>query len=175
MAIIRVYPHNELLNIAHYQRKTINGKTESGIRDGIALDCLSCLISLAFGVEALVNFVGFRKIAGWQERRRFREKIEDVCAAASIEFDESEEPFLTVWQLKVTRDSIAHGQPYEGTQNASTEEELRAAMESPWHVYLTPDHINHAYDQVKIFKHLLLDNCGISIGDTLTSSAGFVG
>ncbi len=175
MAKIRVYPHNDLLSLAHYHRRMIIDKTESGNADAIALDCMSCLIALAFGVEALVNFVGFRKITGWIERRSFRHKIKQVCTVAGIEFDENEEPFLTVWQLKITRDSMAHGQPYEGTQNVSTMEELKAAMECPWYKNLNPDYINHACAQVKQFKHLLFDNCGISIGHTLTSGAGFIG
>ena len=173
MAKIRVYPHNDLLSLAHYHREMIVDKTESGNADAIELDCMSCLIALAFGVEALVNFVGFRKITGWTERRSFRHKIRRVCAVAGIEFDQNEEPFLTVSQLKRTRDSMAHGQPYEGTPNLSTIEELKAAMVCPWHRNLNPNYINHACAQVKQFKDLLFDNCGISIGDTLTS--GFIG
>ncbi|MDV7106369.1 hypothetical protein R3X26_18460 [Vibrio sp. TH_r3] len=35
--------------------------------DGIKLDGLSCLISLALSVEALVNFVGHKEVDKWKE------------------------------------------------------------------------------------------------------------
>jgi len=175
MARVRVYPHNDLLNLAHYQRETINNKVAEGIKEAISLDCLSCIVSMAFAVEALVNFVGHQRVQDWRERRPYRRKIEEVCSVAGLAFDEAAEPFLTIWQLKETRDMIAHGQPYEGNQNVRTREELHAAMECPWDQYLTPEYINHAYEQVKEFEHRLLDGAGISIANTLTSFvwAGF--
>lgn len=65
---VKVYPHNDLLNLAHFQRETIRRKLATEDHDGIKLDCLSCLISLAFSVEALVNFVGHKKVSKWRER-----------------------------------------------------------------------------------------------------------
>lgn len=170
MARVRIYPHNDLLNLAHYQREVINGKVADGIEEAIALDCLSCIVSMAFAVEALVNFVGHNRVAEWQERRPYRAKVNEVCESAGISFDDTIDPFFTVWQLKETRDMIAHGQPYESNVNVGTREELRAAMECPWNQHLTPGYINHAYEQVKELEHRLFGGAGISIGSTLTSS-----
>jgi len=170
MAKVRVYPHNDLLNLAHYQREVINGKVTAGIEDAIPLDCLSCIISMAFSVEAIVNFVGHQRVQGWRERRPYRDKVNEVCGIAGLVFDEATEPFSTVWQLKETRDMIAHGQPFEGNVNVRTREELHALMECPWDQHLTPQYINCAYRQVKEFKHQLFDGAGISLAHTLTSS-----
>lgn len=62
MTSVRVYPHNDLLNLAFYQRETINTKVQSRIEDAISLDCPSCIISLAFATEAIANLAVHRKI-----------------------------------------------------------------------------------------------------------------
>lgn len=169
---VRVYPHNDLFNLAHYQKGVINNKVEQGVEDALSLDCLSCLISLAFTVEALVNFVGNKRVRDWQERKPYRKKISQVCQVARLNFDETVEPFSTLWTLKELRDVIAHGKPLEIRTIASTREELRAAMACPWDSNLNPDFINTAYDQVKAFERLLFVNCKIRIGQTLTSAVG---
>jgi hypothetical protein len=153
---VRVYPHNDLLNLAHYQREIINSKESEGVGDALGLDCLSCLISLAFSVEALVNFIGQKKINGWQERKVYRNKINQVCEEASLVFNENEEPFKTIWQLKELRDSIAHGQPIELTTSVSSREELRRAMECPWDQHLSSEYINHAYNMIKLTFNTLV-------------------
>jgi hypothetical protein len=172
MAKIRVYPHNDLLNLANYQRGMINNKIENGIQDAIKLDCMSCLISLAFAVEALVNFVGFKRVRNWRERRPYREKIGEICRIAGFEFDESQDPFSTIWALKIDRDLMAHGQPFEGSLSVSNREELRNAMECPWDQHLNPDYVNHAYNRVKEFERRIFEALNISIADSLTSSIG---
>ena len=79
---IRVYPHNDLLNLAYYQRENINDKVAVDCQDGLALDCQACIISLAFSVEALINFVGHKKVENWNEFQRYPAKLRQVCAAA---------------------------------------------------------------------------------------------
>ncbi len=74
MQKIQVYPHNDLLNLAYFQRNSIKKKLEDPESEGIKLDCLACLISLAFSVEAIVNFVGHKKIDNWKEKDHFRQK-----------------------------------------------------------------------------------------------------
>lgn len=73
---VKVFPHNDLFNLAHYHREQMNKKLESGGRDGISLDCMSCLIALAFTVEALVNLVGHKRIDKWKERDGYLKKSE---------------------------------------------------------------------------------------------------
>ncbi len=86
---IRVYPHNDLFNLAYYQKQAINNKVEEGIEDALRLDCLSCIISLSFSVEALINFVGSKRVQNWQERQSYRNKVNQVCHAAQLQFDET--------------------------------------------------------------------------------------
>jgi len=170
---IRVYPHNDLFNLAHYQREVVNNKESEGVEDALKLDCLSCLISLAFSVEALVNnFVGHKKIKKWQEWQNYEKKLNQVCGVANLTFDKNIDPFKTLWQLKELRDLIAHGKPIELTTTASTREELRRAMECPWDRNLTSEYINHTYDMVKQFEKQLFENCHILVGHTLTSAVG---
>ena len=139
---IRVYPHNDLFNLAHYHRHIINHKVANNDEDGLALDCLSCLISLAFTVESLINFVGSKKIKGWRERQSFRTKMTEVCDAVGLSFDENKEPFATIWKLKVLRDLIAHGHPFETVTNISSREEMRRAMECPWDEHLDQESVS---------------------------------
>ena len=96
---ISIYPHNDLFNLAHYHCETINRKVCEGVEDAISLDCMSCLIALAFAIEALVNFVGSSVIKDWQERQSYQAKLEQIGAAIGLSFDRKIEPFLTVWAL----------------------------------------------------------------------------
>ncbi|EKO3573764.1 hypothetical protein P0E94_003474 [Vibrio metschnikovii] len=167
---VRVYPHNDLMNLAHYQRETIRAKVANEDRDGIKLDCLSCLISLAFSVEALVNFVGYKKVDKWKEFDRYINKITKVCAKAGVEFDKNVGMYAQLWQLKKLRDDVAHGKPIEINTEVNTREELRERMSCPWDVNLTPETVEAMFVVVKDFEKLLFNNCQINIGDTLTSA-----
>ena len=68
---IRIYPHNDLGNLARYHREVVNAKVTSGDLDGISLDCMSFFIALAFSVEAFVNFIGSKKVKNWNERAAY--------------------------------------------------------------------------------------------------------
>ena len=172
---VRVYPHNDLSNLAHYQRETINKKIAESNEDGIDLDCLSCLISLAFSVEALLNFVGYKKVKNWKERQPYRDKMVQVCKAVGLQFSQEVDPYKTLWELKELRDSIAHGQPIEVSAKVRNREELRKAMECPWDKNLNAEYINQTYKIVVQFEKDLLEKGKISLGETLTSavSAGY--
>lgn len=168
----RVYPHNDLLNLAHYHREVIERKHNHGIKDAIALDCMSCVIALAFSVEAIVNFVGAKVITNWKERLSYQDKMATIGDALGLDLDFSMEPYKTLYLLKETRDQMAHGKPIESTAEASSREAMRRAMECPWDNLLTPKFTEHAYEQVKTFEHCVLSRAGISIAETLTSAVG---
>lgn len=170
MARVRVYPHNDLMNLAHYQRKTIRSKLTAGEEDALALDCLSCLIFLAFSVEALVNFIGLKRVKGWKERSPYYDKISQVCSVAGKEFDKNVGIYKSLWELKELRDSIAHGKPIEFTTDVKDRDELRKQMQCPWESSLTPDHVETTFEYVKTFERMLFENCNITIGETLTSA-----
>ncbi|SHG07896.1 hypothetical protein [Vibrio gazogenes] len=167
---VKVYPHNDLLNLAHFQRETIRKKLADENLDGIKLDCLSCLVSLAFSVEALVNFVGYKKIPKWKEFDRYKNKITKVCAKAGVEFDKSVGLYEKLWQLKELRDHVAHGEPIEIETDVTTREELREQMSCPWDSCLTPEIVETMFRTVKEFEKLLFTNCHINVGETLTSA-----
>jgi len=169
---VSVYPHNDLLNLSHYQTVKINEKVEAGDPNGVALDCMSALIAMAFAVEAVINLVGHKRVRGWKERKPYKEKAEAVCSVAGCSFDKAIEPYRTLWQMKELRDAMAHGKPQTFSASAKTREDLRKSMECSWDVYSTPEYVNHAWSQVKEFDHMLLKGSKLSVGETLTGAIG---
>jgi len=169
---VHVYPHNDLLNLAHYHHQIINRKVNESIEDAVALDCMSCIVALAFSVEALINFIGSKCVSDWKERRPFPEKIKAVMKALSLCYDESIEPYQTVATLKNIRDQIAHGQPIEKTAHVSSTADLKEVMKTAWDSYLTPAFCNLAYMRVQDFERKVLERSGIPIEATITSAFG---
>jgi hypothetical protein len=169
---IKVYPHNDLLTLAHYHREIVNRKVATNNEEALALDCMSCIIALAFSVEALINFVGSKKISGWKERNTFNAKIKALSGNIGLNFERTKEPYITVEKLKSLRDQMAHGQPLEDTKVVSSIEELTSALKVPWNSALTPSFANHSFAQVKVFKVHLLKLARIPLVDTLTSGVG---
>src|SRR5450759_3387110 len=100
---VHIYPHNDLLNLAYYHHETINKKVKGNVKDAVALDCMSCIVPLAFSVEALINFIGSNCVSGWKERRPFAEKVEEVAKKLGLNFDTNIEPYATVATLKNIR------------------------------------------------------------------------
>jgi len=169
---VSVYPHNDLLNLAHYQIQKINEKVKGGDQDGIALDCMSALIAMAFSVEAVINLIGHKRVASWKERKPYYEKAAAVCSVAGLSFNKAIEPYKTLWQLKELRDAMAHGQPVEFCTSIKTREEVRVNMGCKWDVHSTPDYVNHAWANIKKFEHMLFQGAGLSVGETLTGVIG---
>lgn len=167
---VNIRPHNDLLNLAHYHYETINRKISDGVAEAVALDCMSCIVALAFSVEALVNFVGSVRVPAWKERRAFAEKLDKVTEAVGLPYDSTVEPYQTIAILKQIRDQIAHGQPIEKSVRVSSTATLKEAMEAPWDAFLTPAFCCRAYMRVNDFERLLLERSGIPIEQTITSA-----
>lgn len=165
----QVYPHNDLLNLAYYHKGVVEKKVADSNREAIGLDCMSCLIALAFSVEAIANFVGFKSISEWNERAFYRDKMAVLGKNLGFEFDPSAEPYSTLQILKTIRDQMAHGKPIETKAEISDREALRDAMASPWDEHLTPEFAEHAFMQVKLFEKMLLELAKIPLMNTLTS------
>lgn len=165
----KIHPHNDLLNLAHYHRGAINEKNENPDAEGIALDCMSCLIALAFSVEGLINFVGAKCVDQWEERQPFHKKLFALETAIGLTYDKAKEPYLTIKKLKTLRDQMAHGKPIEVSTTASSKEDLKKAMRAPWDEFLIPVFVNHAYDQICAFEESLLALGKIPLIETLTS------
>jgi hypothetical protein len=169
---IRLYPHNDLSNLAYYHREVVNAKIASGNLEGIALDCMSFFIALAFSVEAFVNFVGSKKIKNWNERAPYPRKMEALSEKFKMPFSQSHEPYATLARLKAIRDQMAHGKPREFISPASSKAELSQAMSPMWSGHIASDCVNSPYEQVEKFKAMLLKAAHINLGGTLTSGVG---
>lgn len=169
---VSVFPHNDLLNLAHYQREKINEKVASGDMDGISLDCMSAIIAMAFSVEALLNLVGHKRVKGWKERDSYLKKINAVCSVAGYSFNKAIEPYETLWELKEFRDAMAHGKPIKFNVSVKTREDLRKSMSCVWDSCSTPEYVNHAWGKVKEFEHMLFKGTKLSVGETLTGAVG---
>jgi hypothetical protein len=167
----QVFPHNDLLNLAYYHKKVIEKKVADSNREAIGLDCMSCLIALAFSVEAIANFVGFKAIPEWNEYASYKNKMAILGKHLGFKFDEAEEPYKLLQILKSIRDQMAHGKPIETKAEVSDREALRRAMASPWDEYLTPEFAQHAFEQVKVFEKVLLELAKIPLMETLTSGS----
>lgn len=169
---IESYPHNELLNLAFYNIENLNKKVERNVQEGVELDCLNCIISLAFSVESIVNFIGFHKIDGWNEFERYFKKMNKVCKINGQVFNESIEPFKTLSKLKSLRDKLAHGKPVvnEKEFQVGTPSEIDEAWAPPWNKFIKPDFVNHAYKMVKKFEDDLLEAHGIDPFDSRTKA-----
>lgn len=165
----QVYPHNDLLNLAHYHKGVIEKKVAEFNKDAIALDCMSCLIALAFSVEAIANFVGFKTMVEWKERANYKDKMTVLGKNLGFEFDCSRDPYSSLQILKTIRDQMAHGKPIKTKAEVSDRESLMRAMVTPWDEYLTPEFSRHAFEQVKVFEKMLLEQAKIPLMDTLTS------
>lgn len=139
-------------------------------REGISLDCMNAVIAMAFSIEALINLVGKKRVKGWKERNSYEKKIEAVCSVAGHSFNKAIEPCSTLWKLKELRDSLAHEKSIEFNEEIKTREDLRERMKCEWDTCSTPDFVNHAWDKVKEFEHMLLEGAKISVGETLTGA-----
>lgn len=168
----KVHPHNDLLNLAHYHRNIIDEKNGNPDAEAIALDCMSCLIALAFSAEAIINFVGAKCVDQWEEKQPFHKKITTLQADIGLAYEKEKEPYSTIEKLKALRNQMAHGKPIEVNAIGSSKEELKKAMRAPWDEFLTPDFVNHAYAQVCAFEETLLTLGEIPLVDTLTSGFG---
>lgn len=172
MHFANVYPHHDLLNLAFHQLENIESKVSSNDMNGIYLDCLACFISLGIGMEALVNFCGYKIVLGWNERWPYKKKIEKCCKELGLEFDEVNELLSTLKSLKLLRDSIAHAKPIKKVLEVSNEEEKDRLMDTSWDFMLDPKKVRKYYDAVYAFENLIYDDKRVKETGIFTSSFG---
>lgn len=170
--LVRVNPYNQLETLAWYHLQAAQAKVDLAEHRGLALDCMSCLIALAFSVEALLNFVGNKKVPDWKERAPFNTKLKLLETKLSLKLDRGAEPYLTMKRLKDARDKMAHGQPLEFTVNTEDRNELAHAMQSSWSDSTNEEFLTHAYEQIQDFKRTLLSKARIKPGATYTTAIG---
>ncbi|MFM0742278.1 hypothetical protein PQQ51_34105, partial [Paraburkholderia xenovorans] len=169
---VRHNPHNELLTLANYHRKVIADKVERGDSLGITLDCTSCLIALAFYVEALINFVGKERVLSWRERDYSIRKVELVLRTLGLPIDLEGKPFSAISTLREVRNGLAHGKPVQRMANATNRTELGEITRGPWGEHANPATVNDLYRQVVELRDVLFNKAGIRFGASLTSAVG---
>jgi hypothetical protein len=169
---VNINPHNDLFNLAFHHIETMRGKQARGEAEGLALDSLSSLIATAFAVEAVINFVGARNVAGWVERRSPTAKLAQLCDVLDIQREEYGELFRTLDELRGLRNSLAHAQPQELVIVDGGREALDGAMRGPWGPVGTPAYAENAFATAQEFRRILFARAGITPGSALTSAFG---
>jgi hypothetical protein len=167
-----VYIHNDLSNAAFYFKEIIEKKRKEG-GAGIGLDCMACLVMLAFTFEANINFLGDHFIKGWKEMSPFKSKVKRVFDAFGVEQDQSKRPYSSVILAKTLRDTLAHGKPIkekfdeivEGTQE---ELEARARLIGEWEDQCNPETAFMVYEDMDSLWKELVKAAKLDLWDTIT-------
>jgi hypothetical protein len=169
----RLYIHNALDQGAFNAKSAIDKKLAEGTRDGIGFDYMSCGLMLAFTFEAQVNFMGNRFLKPWNYYQRWKGKVNRVFDALAIEYDWSKRPFLSLWKMKVFRDTIAHGKVFEQDLNEEVEganvDEVRKrfSLTQAWEAMMTHEEIMQAYDDTDAIWKLMIEKSGLQITETI--------
>lgn len=171
--VANVYPHHDLLNMAFYQLETIQQKIEGGISDALALDCMACLISLGIGLEALINFCGYKIVPEWNEGWQYPKKLKKTCRELGIEFNETDEPLSTLKKLRELRNQFAHAKPIRNEGEVKTQDDLNKLMSTSWDHALEYDFVLNCYKKVKELENVIYLNKKVLKTGVLTSASGW--
>lgn len=170
---VRVNPHNDLGTLAYYHTETVKRKLEFNEQDGIALDCTSAVIAMAFYVESLLNYVGAKKFKDeWKERAPYSKKVALLSERLKFDYDKKVEPFRTLEALKYSRDNLAHGKPMEFDTKVRSTRKLSNHMRPAWTLVTEPEMVISAFEKTKEFKSMLFASAKIKPGAALTSAFG---
>ena len=169
----QIYIHNDIDQAAFYFKERIEARASKRDRDGIGYDMMACLIFLAFAVEAKFNFVGYKLIKDWDERKPALDKVEIVLEHLKIDSDLKEWPYQVIGELKKFRDALAHGKPEEIDREVyieTTAKELqeRGSLSAPYEDFLKEELVYQAYEDVEAIWKELLERSGLNITDTIT-------
>ena len=167
---VNINPHNNLEALARYQVSVVKSKLTGEDPKGLHYDCMSAIIAMAFSVEAILNFVGSKKVPNWKERSPFKTKISLLESACGFKFDSSADPYLTLELLKKARDAMAHGQPIVFSVSVGSDKEVARHMRPIWVQATEPAVVIAAYDQIEAFKRFVFSHARIKLGASLTSA-----
>ena len=80
-----------------------------------AYDCLHCIVSTAFAIEAYLNHLGPQLFPCWETLQRLsaRGKLELICEKVKVEPDYGIRPFQSFRDVFKARTAAAHGQTEE--------------------------------------------------------------
>jgi hypothetical protein len=175
----RLYIHNTLEGAAHFIKGVIEKKIEEGRRDGLGFDYMTYGVMLAFSFEAKLNFIGAKYAKPWNESMRWKAKANHVFKAIGIEPDWAKRPYASLEKMKVFRDTIAHGKPFEEDLDyeiTGEEDEIRSSLNlrQAWEAMVTHEEVMQSYDDTEqvwqdmiaksqIDVHELLDQAELGI------------
>jgi len=168
-----VYIHNDLLNAASYFKGIIERKQKDG-GEAIGLDCMACLVMLAFTFEANINFLGDHFLKGWKEMSPFNSKVKKVLEAFGIERDESKRPYSSILLAKKVRDTLAHGKPIkekfdEEVEGTLEELERKVPLVGDWEQHCKPEIALMVYEDMDALWKELMKAAKLEVWDTMTS------
>jgi hypothetical protein len=169
----RLYIHNTLDQGSFVAKSAVEKKLAEGNRDGIGFDYMSCALMLAFTFEAQVNFMGSRLLKPWNHHQRWKGKAERVFDVLSIECDWTKRPFLSLWKVKIFRDTIAHGKVLEQELNEDVEgvnfDEVRKTfnLTQAWEAMITHEEVMQTYDDTGEVWKLMFQKSGLNIMQTI--------
>jgi hypothetical protein len=170
----RVFIHNDLWQGAHRFKEIAEENEKTKSREGAAFDRMACMIMLAFAFEASINVVGQKRAKNWNERARFKKKINRVLAALEIKADFSSRPYSSIELLKEFRDLVAHGKPIEMEFNEVRElarEEVEQGIDllaGDWEKYCKLNVVLQTYDDIDAVWKELIEKSGLPITEITT-------
>ena len=169
----KVYVHNDLSNGAHHFVERIKERIVQDDRKAIAFDCMACLTLLAFSFEARINFLGFKLVEGWKERKPFNDKVEEVLGCLKLKPDWNSRPYSAISALKSFRDSIAHGKPLElefDEEIVTKPDEIdrKIDLDGEWMRYCTADEVFEMYADFESIWTGLLAASRLKVFETIT-------
>lgn len=176
-----IYVHNDLLNAARYFIDRTKERLDKDDREGIFHEHLACLVMLAFGFEATINFFGHKLIPNWKERAPFHLKVDNVLEHLGLNPDRNIRPYSSIQRLKDFRDLIAHGKPdesYEIRVDEVSVDDFATATWDPheldgnWEEICTHENVSDIYEDIMAINKELLQQSGLEISDMDTHGHG---
>lgn len=158
-------PHQDLGGLALHHLTCIRHASEQPDYEGITYDCMSCLLALAFEVEALLNLAGALRVDQWAEKQPYPQKRQEVLKAVGMTADN--QVLAALDELQTFRNGIAHAKPFDGIVDAP---DIWAALEFGWEELATPGSCEKLYACVRRFKGELAAAAKLD-GRDLTSHA----
>jgi hypothetical protein len=167
---VRQRPHQTLEALAAYHLGVLSEKLAAGTSNGIAHDCTSLLIALAFYVEALVNLVGLSVFkADWRERDAYQVKLSKIAKRLGFTVDVAVEPYATFALLKQIRDQLAHPKPANSLLLTGSDAEAFSAISPSWYRHCEPQFASESYRHACEFKTMLVERARLKRGALLSS------
>jgi hypothetical protein len=139
---------------------------------------MSALTMYAFAFESKINFLGDKLVPNWKEREAFHKKLKKVFAACELGYKSNARPLSTINELKNFRDLIAHGKPFENSEefervvNRDNDEEFELRISSPHEQYCTVEFLLNIADDIEQIWKEVLECSDIAIYETITRFSG---